>query len=113
MTRRFVPPIARQLSDPDAENVRRSHAESIAVLQKAAAGIPTVLAGIELADGIETPIAHLLGRKPVWVRESCPRNGVTVGSVVEVRSGTVDRSKVVVLRADGWGATITVDVAVL
>ncbi len=111
--RRFVPPVARELADPDAEIVRRNHADGIAALQKAAASIPVVIAEVTLADGVETPVAHRLGRKPLWVRESCPRGATATGRVVEVRTGSYDRAKVVVLQATGWGATITVDLLVV
>lgn len=107
----------RQLSaiklEGDAERVRREHADAIAELQKLPAASLTVLAGIELEDGVATPIAHGLGRKPLWVSPSAPRDATSTGRIAEVRSGSYDRSRFVVLQADGWGATITIDLAVM
>jgi hypothetical protein len=41
-----------------------------------------------------------------------PRGAVADGYLNEVRGGT-DRTKVIVLRADDYGGTVTVDVEVL
>ena len=90
-----------------AETTRRTHEACILELQ---ASGPRVIADVELADGVERPIAHKLGRKPVFVTTSPPRGASTSGRIEEVRSGSYDRAQVVVLKATGWGATITVDV---
>lgn len=100
----------RLVNDAESDRVARSHARAIGELQKLPAVGMRVIAGVELADGVDTPIAHGLGRAPVFVRESSPRNPSTSGRVEEVRSAGYDRGDVVVLRATGWGATITVDV---
>lgn len=107
------PPISIQLSDQDAERVRRSHEEGIRELQSAPFASAMVVASVSLASGIATTVPHRLGRAPTFVRESCPRGASSTGRVEEVRDGTVDRTKAVVLKATGWGATITVDVLVL
>lgn len=102
-----------ELKDTDAERVRRHHDEQIAEIQKAPAMGLTVIEGVSLAVAVETPIAHKLGRAPVWFGLSAPRNATATGRIVETRSGSYDRTKVIVLTATGFGATILVDVAVM
>ena len=67
---------------------------------------------VALPDGQIVPVAHRLGRAPAWVGVSVPRGPVSAGYVEEVRD-SADRARVVALRATGYGATITVDLAVL
>ncbi len=109
----FIPDQPLKLADETAERVRRAHAAQIAELQKTPAVGMVVLPGVSLADGVATPIAHKLGRKPTWVMPSVPRGTTAAGYIVEVRDGTQDLGKVIVLKASGFGATITVDVAVM
>lgn len=113
MTRRLRPPSSARLRDDETEAARRDLADRIVELQ----GLPCVdlgvLENIELKDGVETPIAHGLGRRPVWVKESTVRGATATGRIVEIRDAKYDRTKVVVLKASGHGATIYVDVAVL
>ncbi len=111
------PPVTARLADGDAERVRRSHDEKIREIQALPAASMRVIPEVQLADATETPVAHGLGRKPSWVHPSCPR-GIggaigTTGRIVEIRSGTYDRTKVVVLKADGWVGPIMVDVMVI
>ena len=93
----------------------RDHAAKINELAKQPSASMRVIADVELADGIETPVAHKLGRSPTFVRESCPRGALSTGRIDEVRDPAkqVDRSKFVVLKATGWGATIVIDVQVM
>jgi hypothetical protein len=73
-----------------------------------------VVAGVELADGVVTPIAHKLGRAPAWMGISLVRGAASTGRIDDTsREGGNDRSKFAVLTATGWGATITVDLLVL
>lgn len=109
---RLVAPITPQLAG-DAEQVRRVLVDKVIELQRVALDVPDVIANVVLSDGAVTLIPHKLGRAPRWVRESCPRGALTTGRVEEVRSGGYDRSKYVALQATGWGAPITVDVAVM
>lgn len=102
-----------RLDDLQLEIVRRNHHDAIAELQKLPASSVTVLRDVVLADGVETPLAHGLGRPVVWVKESCVRGASTAGAVLEVRDNGLDRSKFVTLKAISWGATITVDVVVM
>jgi hypothetical protein len=105
--------IATVLPDRTLELVRRNHAECIAELQQLPIVGSAIVAGIPLVDGVATNVPHKLGRAPIYVRESCVRGAVTTGRIEEVRSGSSDRDQVVVLKATGWGATVTVDVLVL
>jgi hypothetical protein len=109
---RFAPPSTPQL-DGDAEQVRRVLTDKVAELQRAVAAMPEVIANVVLTDGALTLIPHKLGREPRWVRESCVRGASTTGRVEEIRSGGYDRKRYVALQATGYGAPITVDVAVM
>lgn len=106
-------PTATVLRDAEVEQVRRDHHDRIVELQALPATSLRILPGIVLADGVATPVAHGLGRRARWVRESCVRGGSTVGSVKEIRTGAYNPDRYVVLQADGWGADVTVDVVVL
>lgn len=106
-------PLPLRLDDEAAERVRRSHEAAIVELQSVPAVAMVVVSGVVLVDGIATTVAHKLGRKPLWVGISVPRGGVTAGLLVEVRDGAQDLTKLVVITASGFGATITVDVTFL
>ena len=108
------PAISPRLDDRKVDEVTRDHARRINELVKLPVASMKVIADVVLVDGIETPVAHGLGRVPTFVRESCPRGGVATGRIEEVAAPlvAVDRVKYVVLKAAGWGATITVDVQV-
>ncbi len=95
------------LTDPVAEQVRKSHAAAITELQ-GAGGL--VHENVVLEDDSDLVIAHALGRSPIFVYVSPPRNSVTTGRIVETRSTELDRSKFVKLGAYGWGADIIVDI---
>jgi len=107
------PPIAPRVADPETDRVLRDHhrllVELLALVMAGARIVPDVV----LADATDTTVAHGLGRPARWVQASCARNGTTGGTVLEVRSGTVDRNEFVVLRAVGFGATVTLDLLVL
>lgn len=101
---------------PDAPEVARAlddHRRTLTALASSPAAGLRVLEDIELADGIDTPVPHSLGRPARLVVVSPPRGAVTEGAVTETRTATTDRSRFVVLRAVGFGATVTVDVGVL
>ena len=93
-----------------AETARRVAEECIRELQT---GRPSVLRSIVLEDGIETAVAHKLGRAPLWVGVSCVRGAVASGRVEEVRTGSYQFAQVIVLRATGYGGPVTIDLAVL
>jgi hypothetical protein len=98
-----------RLDDDKAERVRRNHGDAIAELQRMRAALATLKKDVVLADGVPTPIAHGLGR-PAFATHTPPRGAVSTGRIEEVRDGSHNRDQYVVLKATGWGATITVDV---
>ena len=112
------PPLDLRLVDSTSERVRQSHHDKIVELQ----GVPLVgariLSGVELIDSTLTPIAHGLGRAPIFVCPSSPRAVTSAtpitgsGRIVEVRDGSQDRTKIIVLEAVGFGVTVGVDLAV-
>lgn len=119
--RRPKRPIGAQLDDPTAERVRRSHADAIRELQAA----PAVLAlgDVVLANAVDVVVPHRLGREPEQIIVGPPRDATSAsalaagpgstGRIVEVRSGSYDLTQVVVLKATGWGTTVTAKVSVL
>ncbi len=111
MSKLRSPITAQIVSFEDADRSRRALEESVRELQDLPASSTRIIAGVELADGVERPIAHKLGRAPLFVRSSDPRGAVSTGRIEEIRGG-YDRSQFVALKATGWGATITVDVEV-
>lgn len=113
-TPRTAAPLAIGLADPDVERVTRNHAEILAALLRAPAGAMRIIAAVELTDGTETPVAHGLGRAPAIVIPGAPKgSGLTGGTIHEVPNSSVDRREIIILRATGYGATITVDLAVM
>lgn len=106
-------PVTPQISSfAAAEATRRVVEACIREIQDLPCSSTRIIAGVELADGVVTPIAHRLGRAPVFVGISVPRGATAAGWTVETRSGSYDRSQVVVLTANAYGATITVDLEV-
>lgn len=99
------------LDDQDIERVRQMQHNAIRELQRKAEDVE-ITEGVLLADGEETIVPHGLGRAPRFVTVSVPRGAAAAGYVNEVRSDSHDRTKYVVLQADDYGATITVDVEV-
>jgi hypothetical protein len=106
-------PIGPRVADEQVDRVLREHARLIGQLAALPITALRIVPDVQLADGVETPVAHGMGRAPRWVMPSCARGGSTAGEVLEVRSGSVDRREYVVLKAIGYGATITVDLLVL
>lgn len=110
------------LEDPAAETIRRIHSDKIVELQQLPITATAVRSDITIANGATITLAHKLGRAPlmVWVSPVRGLAGAagtpTVGQVSELRNtlnGTpIDRTKVVVLLANGFGASVLVDVAV-
>lgn len=109
----MVKPLPLKLDDEKAERVRRSTHDAITEIQGLPAVSLKVIRGVTLADGVVTQVAHGLGREPLWFSCSPPRNASATGRIMDYRSGTIDRSKFLGIQASGYGATITVDVAVL
>lgn len=110
---RLRAPITPKLDDVSAEAVRRAHESAILDLQRLPSAQLRVLKDVSLADGIATPIPHGLGRVPQWVGISAVRGAASAGYINEKRDGTQNRHQFVVLQADDFGATVTVDLVVL
>ncbi len=104
-------PQTPKLDDPDSERARRRHVECLLELQAATFVRGRIVQGVVLANGVETPISHGLGRAPAWVCPGAPRGATSAGRIDEVASASTDRTQTVVLKASGWTTTITVDVA--
>lgn len=109
---RLSAPHTPELDDENAEIVRLEHERKIVELQNRPLVVAGVIYDVALADGVATPVAHGMGRR-VAAFPSAPRGAVSAGYIVETRSGTHDPSKYVVLTANGFGATITVDLEVV
>lgn len=103
--------LVTKLPDELLERVRRNIVDAIGEIQRKRSVSEVVLTDIELEDGIETLVAHPLGRR-VAVFVSPVRGASTSGHIEELRDG-VDAKKFVKLKATGYGATVTVDVRVL
>jgi hypothetical protein len=110
----LAPVVTLSLKDADADRVARSHGRAITELQGLIAAGARLVENIELPDATDVPVHHGLGRPPRWVGPSPARGtALTGGAVLEQRSASFDRNDVVVLRAVGFGATITLDLLVL
>lgn len=108
---RLKPIIPIKLDDVNAERVRVKHETAIAELQQSKASGLKTIANISLANGAATPVPHTLGHAPSWVGISVPRGATSAGYVVETI--TKARAAVLTLTANGYGATITVDLVLL
>ena len=109
---RLVAPVTPALKDPDADRVRRELTAKVTELQRLPLAEAVIVAGVSLANGVPTTIAHRLGRAPKLVLPSCVRGPTTTGRIEEVLTGGHDRKQFVVLEANGWGATIGLDLLV-
>ena len=69
-----------------------------------------VIVTVDLADGVNTTVAHKLGRPPRAVVQGLVRGAASAGIIRDLTTAARDRSKTLLLRADGYGATITVDI---
>lgn len=107
--------IDAKLADDNAERVRKSHADAIREIQDLPAASVRIVRGVVLPNGVETEVVHGLGRLPKAVCPGAPMGAATPGLIalfgsVHGSGAPIDRTKVVVLVAVGYGATITVDV---
>lgn len=106
------PAIAPRLDDRKVDDVTRDHAAKINELASLPASSMKFIRGVVLLDGVDTPIAHGLGRPPTFVQPSAPRGALATGRIDEVDAVGADASKYVVLRASGWGSDITITLQV-
>ena len=102
--------IDEQTSPVDIDRALRNVRDAIRDLQRRSA--PTLLNGIELTDGVATPVAHGQNRR-VRVFVSPVVGASTSGRIEEVLDSGHDLTKFVVLKASGFGATVTVSLVVL
>lgn len=108
-------PIAARLADATADRVARNHDQRITELQ----GIPILqgrlIRGIVLPDGDEVVVSHGLGHRAALFM-AIPFQGdfsATSGRLLDItliRSDKVDVRVSSVLKATGFGGTLTLDV---
>lgn len=104
---RLAAPATPNLDDEKTEIVRREHERKIVELQQTpAAGLKFVTTS--LADAVATPVAHGLGRRPIFVGQSIVRGATSTGRIVE----SARDDKYVTLTATGYGATIALELMV-
>ncbi|HSN26169.1 MAG TPA: hypothetical protein VLT45_07780 [Kofleriaceae bacterium] len=103
--------IDERTTPADAERIRRNIYDAVRELQLLPAASARRIEGVELVDGKPTPIAHGLGRR-AFVTPSPPRGAAAAGRIDEIRDGSYNPAEYVVLKATGYGATITVDLEV-
>jgi hypothetical protein len=121
-----ITPLSIRLSDSDADRVRQSHAQAIAELQSLPVASLRVIRDVVVASGNSVTVAHGLGRAPVWVGVSAVRwdGAAFVASgtffdrgASDANGNPIDRTKVIVLAADGFtsggSVVLTVDLAVM
>lgn len=103
--------VSLKLADQAAERVRVSHAAAIGGKQDQILIIP----GVSLPSGTNVLVAHKLGRAPSWVGVSAIRGAPTAAGLVQDITAAIgaDATKYLALQAQHFGATITVDLAVL
>lgn len=110
MAKRFQAPLAVRLEERDAERVRRNHEIQIREIQSVPIVGGIAVTGIDLEDGVNTPVPHGFGRRAMVLLSPPQFSGsATTGRIREVRDPSFDASRYVVLRASGWSETITVD----
>lgn len=102
----------------DAERSRQSHAQAITELQRSPCAATEILENVVLPDNAETVVSHHLGRRPRMIIVSPPR-GASLGGVTRdfgakspLTGQVIDQTRFILLRTDGWGAAITVDIEV-
>lgn len=106
-------PLEYRLADPKADEMARDHAKRLREMQDAPAINARVFRDIELPDGEDVHIKHGFGVVPSMVTVSVPRGAITAaGWIEEVASGSTDRRNAVVLQANDYGATVTVNVEI-
>lgn len=101
-------PVAMKLDDEKAEAVRADLVRKIVELQGQPFVIGAIISDVRLVDGVATQVAHRLQRKPKWAAPSFVRGAVSTGRIDQ---GAFD-DKFITLTATGFGATVTIDLAV-
>ncbi len=123
------PPLDKRLADDAADQVRRSHAESIKELQLLPIAGAVIIRGVEIRSGGGIAnVSHGLGRAPQFVLLSAPRYrqseiaDVTAAGVIYDRGAAdlagrpIDRTRTLQFVAVGFvtvnNITVTFDVTV-
>jgi hypothetical protein len=106
---KFTPPTSLKLDDDKADRVRRDISSKVAEIQQQPFTGAAVLSDVELKDTITTKVPHKLGKRPTWIGISVIRGSTTPGVITE----SARDDKYVTLVANGYGATVAVDLAVL
>ncbi len=103
-----------KLDDGKAELSRADHERAITALQAAPAVSAVIVRNVVLPNGAVVPVAHALAKAPQFTGVSVPRGAVSAGYITDIRTtgAAFDRSRFVYLQANGYGATVTVDVEV-
>lgn len=105
---------AVKLSDPDAERARRSLDDRVQVIQKAAVLNGKLFENVRLPNSQDVPIRHGLGRKGIVLMGPPRASGsATTGRIREVGNqlkAQFDPKEYTVLKANGWGETIYLDI---
>ena len=104
--------VTPKLTDERAERARREHDEAIRELQASPLFPARIVRDVSMPDATNVIMQHGFGR-PVVAIVGAPRGASTSGRIEEIRATGYDRSKVIVLKATGWGATITADVVLV
>ena len=112
------PPLDKRLADPIADQVRRSHANEIMKLQLLPSASLRVIPNVELVDGVAKQVSHGLGRRPLAWWPTPPRGAASTGRIDDLRSelpsgAPNDVARTIALVANGYGATVIVDLVVL
>jgi hypothetical protein len=116
-----IPTQDLEIDDPQVDRILTSHAQAVVELQNLPGVGLRVVQDVELVDTKNTYVAHPLGRAPMFVGISAVRGALGTGIVRDLTDGKltglftspVDRKRYVVLRADGFGATVHVDILVI
>ncbi len=110
---RLLPPILTRIKDEAVDRVLRNIQARIDQVQRIPIVGGVLFRDVEIGNNGNRWIRHSLGRRAA-VLVSPPRGGAsTSGRITDITEDagvSEDRTKVVVLRAAGWGTDITVDV---
>lgn len=99
-----------KLDDEKAERARRNHHDALLELQRVVISRENIKT-VTFPEGQDVKVAHKLGRAPIMIIPGTVRGAVACGRIDEVL--TEDRSKLIILRATGFGADITAEVLVI
>lgn len=115
--RRPRPEFTGRQKERVAERVRRNQNERISEIQKSVGFSLRVIRDVTLADNVQTPVPHGMGRAVSTIVSPARRTGLGASTPLIRRvDGTfedtvkADPTKFVTLLASGWGSSVIVDV---